>query len=129
MRDTDWTPSIVPGDEDRDVCLVVNDFGRRGRAYCETNVEATDLETVIQDLLDGQYWHPMRVVSFNTAEGWSRDISADVAAELRRRCDLKMRAFQHPRFQRPAFTPVRRQGPALCLNILTLDGVICAPSP
>ena len=58
MRDTDWTPSIVPGDEDRDVCLVVNDFGRRGRAYCETDVEATDLETVIQDLLDGQYWHP-----------------------------------------------------------------------
>jgi hypothetical protein len=32
MRDTDWTPSIVPGDEDRDVCLVVSDFGRRGRA-------------------------------------------------------------------------------------------------
>jgi len=55
MRDTDWTPSIVPGDEDRDVCMVVNDFGRRGSAYCETDVEATDLETVIQDLLDGQY--------------------------------------------------------------------------
>jgi hypothetical protein len=69
----------VPGDEDRDVCLVVNDFGRRRRAYCETDVEATDLETVIQDLLDGQYWHPVRVVSFNTGEGWSRDISADVA--------------------------------------------------
>ena len=91
MRDTDWTPSIVPGDEDRDVCLVVSDFGRRGSAYCETDVEATDLETVIQDLLDGQYSKPVRVVSFNTAEGWSRDISADVAAELRRRCDLKMR--------------------------------------
>ena len=40
MRDTDWTPSIVPGDEDRDVCLVVNDFVRRGSAYCETDVEA-----------------------------------------------------------------------------------------
>jgi hypothetical protein len=40
MRDTDWTPSIVPGDEDRDVCLVVNDFGRRGRAYCETDVDS-----------------------------------------------------------------------------------------
>jgi hypothetical protein len=25
LRDTDWTPSIVPGDEDRDVCLVVSD--------------------------------------------------------------------------------------------------------
>jgi hypothetical protein len=91
MRDTDWTPSIVPGDEDRDTCLVVNDFGRRGRAWCETDVEAADLETVIQDLLDGQYWHPVRVVSFNTLEGWSRDISAEVAEELRRRCDLQMR--------------------------------------
>jgi hypothetical protein len=91
MRETDWTPSIVPGDEDRDVCLVVNDFGRRGRAYCETDVEATDLETVIQDLLDGQYWNPVRVVSINTGEGWARDISAEVAEELRRRCELEAR--------------------------------------
>jgi hypothetical protein len=91
MLDTDWTPSIVPGDEDRDVCLVVNDFGRRGRAWCETDVEATDLETVIRDLLDGQYWDPVRVVSFNTAEDRARDISARVADELRRRCELEMR--------------------------------------
>ena len=67
---------------------VVNDFGRRGRAWCETDVEATNLETVIQDL---QYSNPVRVVAFNTAEGWSRDISADVAEELRRRCDLQLR--------------------------------------
>ena len=91
MRDKDWTPSIVPGDEDRDVCLVVSDFGRRGRAYCETDVEATDLETILQDLLDGQYSNPVRVVSFNTGERWSRDISADVAEELRRRCELEVR--------------------------------------
>jgi hypothetical protein len=64
MRDTDWTPSIVPGDEDRDTCLVVSDFGRRGRAWCETDVEATDLETVIQDLLDGQFSEPVRVVQY-----------------------------------------------------------------
>jgi hypothetical protein len=81
----------VPGDDDRDTCLVVNDFGRRGRAWCETDVEATDLETVIQDLLDGQFSEPVRVVSFNTGEGWSRDISANVAEELRRRCELEAR--------------------------------------
>ena len=69
----------------------MSDFGRRGRAYCETDVEATDLETVIQDLLDGQYSNPVRVVSFNTADGWSRDISTDVAEELRRRCELEAR--------------------------------------
>jgi hypothetical protein len=74
MRDTDWTPSIVPGDEDRDVCLVVSDFGRRGRAYCETDVEATDLETIIQDLLDGQYWHPARASSASTPRKAGRGI-------------------------------------------------------
>jgi hypothetical protein len=72
-------------------CLVVSDFGRHGRAWRETDVEATDLETVIQDLLDGQYSDPVSVVSFNTGEGWARDISADVAEELRRRCELEMR--------------------------------------
>jgi hypothetical protein len=91
MRSSDWTPSIVPSGDHQDVCLVVDDFGRRGRAYCETDVEATDLETVVQDLLDGQYSNPVRAVSFNTAEGCSRDISANVAGELRRRCDLQMR--------------------------------------
>jgi hypothetical protein len=90
-RSSNWTPSIVPSGDDQDVCLVVDDFGRRGRAWCETDVEATDLETVIQDLLDGQYSDPVRVVSLNTGEGWSRDISANVAEELRRRCELEMR--------------------------------------
>ena len=45
MRSSNWTPSIVPSSDDQDACLVVvNDFGRRGGAYCETDVEATDLE-------------------------------------------------------------------------------------
>jgi hypothetical protein len=91
MRSVNRTPSIVPSSDDQDVCLVVDHFGRRGRAYCKTDVKATDLETVIQDLLEGQYSNPVRVVSFNTVDGWSRDISADVADELRRRCDLLMR--------------------------------------
>ena len=29
---------------------------------------------------------PGRVIGFNTAEGWSRDVSEDVARELRQRC-------------------------------------------
>jgi hypothetical protein len=91
MPGLDWTPSIVPNDHDRDVYLVVDDFGRNGRAWREANIEATDLETVIQDMLQGQYNNPIRVVAFNTAETWSQDVSADVAHELRRRCDLQMR--------------------------------------
>ena len=30
--------------------------------------------------------NPVRVIAFNTAEGWSRDVSENVAHELRRRC-------------------------------------------
>jgi hypothetical protein len=70
---------------------VVDDFGRKGRAYRETDVEAADLETVILDLPGGQYKNPIRVVAFNTAEGWSQDASEDIAQELRRRCDLQLR--------------------------------------
>jgi hypothetical protein len=35
--------------------------------------------------LDGQYGDPVRIVSFNTAEGWSRVVTTEIAAELQRR--------------------------------------------
>ena len=82
-----WTPSIVPG-PDETVYLVVDDFGKLGRAYRETDVEQCDLETTIQNLMEGQYSNPIRIVSFNTAERWSQDVSEDVARELKRRFDL-----------------------------------------
>jgi hypothetical protein len=90
MRKSGWTPSIVPNSDDHNVYLVLDDLGR-SRIWRETDAEATNLETVIADLLDGQYKNPLRVVSFNTAEKWSEDVSSDVAHELRRRCDERMR--------------------------------------
>jgi hypothetical protein len=57
----------VPKGDDQNVYLVVDDFGRNGRAYREADVETTDLETVILDLLEGQHQSPVRVVAFNTA--------------------------------------------------------------
>src|SRR5204863_8581161 len=63
------SPSIVPG-IDRDTCLVLDDFGPIGRAWSEIDVEDTDFETVITNLLDGcRFSNPVRVVAFNTAEG------------------------------------------------------------
>ena len=91
MRRSEWTPSIVPNGDDQNVYMVADDLGRLGRIWPESDLERTDLETVIQDLLEGQYKNPIRVISFNTAEGWSQDVSADVAEELRRRCDLQLR--------------------------------------
>lgn len=90
MRQSNWAPSISPDVTGQTVYLVVDDFGRHGRAWRETDVENTHLETVITDMLDGQYNSPVRVVGFNTAEGWARDVSEDIADEIRRRCDLQM---------------------------------------
>ena len=81
------SPSIVPPSDDREVYLVLDDFGGRiGQTWRETGVENANLETVLTDLLDGQYGNPVRVIGFNAAEGWSRDVSEDDAYELSRRC-------------------------------------------
>jgi hypothetical protein len=81
------SPSIVPESLDRDVYLVLDDLGRLGRVWREMD-EGTDRETVITDLIDGQFSDPVRVVSFNTAERWSRDVSEDLADEIARRCAM-----------------------------------------
>ena len=68
--------------------MVADDFGKYGGPGGRPTVIPPILfETVIQDLLTGQYNNPPRVVAFNTAKPWSED----VAQELRRRCDLQMR--------------------------------------
>jgi hypothetical protein len=90
MRSSGWTPSIVPNGDDQTVYLVKDDLGRLGAVWREADAETTDLETVIQDLMSGQYSDPIRVISFNTVERWSEDVSEDVAREIRRRFDLQL---------------------------------------
>ena len=68
--------------DDVTVYLVVNDFGQFGKAYVETDIAEADCETVIRNFLSGQYSNALRVVAFNTAEGWSRDVSEDIANVL-----------------------------------------------
>jgi hypothetical protein len=75
---TGWTPSIVPYGADQTVYLVVDRFGQLGSVYRETEVEQTDLETIITDLMNGQFNDPVRVVAFNTLEHWSDGVSAEI---------------------------------------------------
>jgi hypothetical protein len=80
MRTSNWTPSIVPGGDDQNVYLVVDNLGSNGRIWREANVAEADLETVILDLLEAiPIQRARRVVSFNTAEKRSQDVSADIA--------------------------------------------------
>jgi hypothetical protein len=77
------SPSIVPEHRDRDVYLVLDDLGHLGRAWRETDEARDSRSTLVRNLLEGQYENPVRIVAFNTAEGWSRDATADIADELR----------------------------------------------
>ena len=61
------------------VYLVEEDLGHLGRAYLETDAAEADRETIVRNFLSGQYRDAVRVVAFNTAEGWSRDVSENIA--------------------------------------------------
>jgi len=61
----------VPNGHDQSFYLVINNFGKSGTAFAETDVGEADLETTIGDLMSGQYGDPVRVVAFNTAEHWA----------------------------------------------------------
>jgi hypothetical protein len=75
------TPPLAPGALDVTVYIVLNDFGPLGRAFCETDELEADEKAVIESILSGQYSHPLRVIAFNTAEGWARDVTEDIARE------------------------------------------------
>ena len=81
---SDASPSLVPS-FDMTVYLVLDDFGKLGRSYLETDEDKADLETVIRNMLAGEYRKPVRVVAFNTGEFWSRDVSEDVSWEVIKR--------------------------------------------
>jgi len=79
------SPSIVPERVDEDTYLVVDDFGWIGCVWRETDAASTDRETLIRALVHGEFNKPVRIVAFNTADGWSRDVTIEIADELRRR--------------------------------------------
>jgi hypothetical protein len=78
------TPPLALDQQPHDVTvyIVFNDFGQLGRAYVESDEAAADEQTVVNNISNGEYSNPVRVVAFNTAGGWSRDVTEDIAHAL-----------------------------------------------
>ena len=74
-------PGVVPFNGD--IHLVLCDFGKRGQAFVETDIQTSSREEIVQSLIEGQYTRPLRVVALNL-ENWSRDVSEEVAREVAR---------------------------------------------
>jgi hypothetical protein len=66
---------------------VLNDFGRFGAALVETDPVQASLETVVRNMIAGQYERPIRVDAYDILAGTAWDASGEVASLIARRCD------------------------------------------
>ena len=71
-------PTLVPG-TGTTTHLVLNDFGALGCAYLETDEAKADEWTIVRNIANGHYSNAVRVVAFNVSEGWSRDVTRQIA--------------------------------------------------
>ena len=73
--------SIVPSSSAgaRTVYQVLDHIGQYGRVWIEIGDDDANEDTIVQWLIEGQFSHPLRVIAFNTEEGWARDVTRDIA--------------------------------------------------
>jgi hypothetical protein len=80
----DLTPHLQPVS----IVLDLVHPSRPRRHSVRAALDEADLETIIRNFIAGEYDSALRVVAFNAAEGWSRDVSEDIAGEIiDRACD------------------------------------------
>lgn len=84
MLDAGVSSPIVPYGADQTLFVVID---RRDEAT-EIRIERSDLDATIGELVAGCFHDPIKVISFNTLEHWMKDISSDVAGEIRARCEI-----------------------------------------
>ena len=73
--------TLIPTN-DMTVHVVLADFGELGPAWIEIAEDSTDEHSIIEGILCGEFAHPLRVVAFNTAGRWSRDVSEEIAMKV-----------------------------------------------
>jgi hypothetical protein len=92
MRKAGWTPSIVKDEDDQNVYIVLDDLGRNGRA--PTAKRSSSAPTSKQSSWTCSKANTKKPGSgrrFQYRREMAQDVSADVAHEPRRRCDLQLR--------------------------------------
>ncbi len=78
-------PNLAPT-HDAAIYLVLDEFPD-GRIFRETDEADAGRETVIADVVSGQYKKPVRVIAFNAAEGWAGDVTQEIAREIVDTCE------------------------------------------
>jgi hypothetical protein len=74
---------IPPTNDELTVYQVLDDLGTLlGPVWREIDEASANEQAIIDDILSGQYVRPLRIVAFNTDDGWSRDVTCEIAAKL-----------------------------------------------
>jgi hypothetical protein len=76
----------------------------------ETDLVQADRDTIVRNFISGQYEDALRVVSFNVAEGWSRDVSEDIAGESSIAPTMRTRRL-----------PTTPSDSSICILIISVD--------
>jgi hypothetical protein len=73
--------SIVPNTE-HVTYLLLDEIGSYGPIWREMSDGEANEATILDWIAQGQFDNPLRVVAFNTEEGWSRDVTQEIATKL-----------------------------------------------
>ncbi|SRR5258708_39113625 len=93
MGKSSWTRTIVSYGADQTAHLVVDRFGQLGSVYRETEVERTDPETIITDLMSGRF-NDRSVLSPSTRLSIGRGTSQKISrSKSRPAATFKVQAF------------------------------------
>jgi hypothetical protein len=74
--------SLAPLHEGGDIYLVLDELSTYGRVWRELPEEHANEQCVLAMIADGEFHRPMRIIVFNTNEGWSRDDTVDIGFKL-----------------------------------------------
>ncbi len=83
-----------PTNDELTVYQVLDDFGKLGHVWREIDEANANEQSITDDILSGQYERPLRVVAFNTCDGWSRDVTVEIATKLLDGRSLTMPAWE-----------------------------------
>lgn len=81
-------PSIVPSIDDKCLYFVLCDFGEHGLEYVATDPDAADCDTIVENMIDGQYHKPIRVIAVDVRAGTARDASDLIAGTIEHQASL-----------------------------------------
>ena len=73
---------IVRASENTTYLLLDEMTNQRASIWPEISADEANEATIVQWIIEGQFSRPVKIVAFNTEDGWSRDVTQEIATKL-----------------------------------------------